>query len=55
MGASVSDIGGVGPLCDRGAAVLPVVARGELGGAGHVVAVDPAVKMDGCGLGGHGG
>jgi len=39
----------------RGAAALVETVGGDLGGAGHGVAVDSAVHMDHRGLGGHGG
>lgn len=37
-----------------GAAALVESVCGNLGGAGHRVAVDPAVQLDHGGLGGHG-
>lgn len=40
-------------LGGRGAALVEGVG-GDLGGAGHRVAVDSAVELDHCGLGGHG-
>lgn len=40
-------------LASRGAAALVEGVSGELGGASHRVAVDSAVKLDYCGLGGH--
>lgn len=40
-------------LGGRGAALVEGVG-GDLGGAGHRVAVDSAVELDHCGFGGHG-
>lgn len=42
-------------LGDRGAATLVESVSGDLGGAGHRVAVDSAVQLDYRGLGGHRG
>lgn len=42
-------------LGGRGAAAMVLDTRGDPGGACHRVAVDTAAKLDGGGLGGHGG
>lgn len=49
------DLGGVCVLASRGAATLVEGVIGDLGSAGHRVAMDSAVQLDYRGLGGHWG
>lgn len=51
---SVLDLRGVGVLGIWGAAALIESISGDLGGAGHCVAVDPTVQLDHGGFGWHG-
>lgn len=53
--AQVAPLGGCCGLVGRGAAALVEGIGGVLGGAGHHVAVDPAVQLNHRGLGGHRG
>lgn len=55
MFGSGRELRGVCVLAGRGAAALVEGISGDLGSAGHCVAVDSAVELDYCGFGGHRG